>query len=349
MSATERVRAIFVRIDPRLATLIRAALERVQRPAVTSVWVPTLEEALTHARQGTADVAVLDVRVPELRTALADLKRTGTPAIVLGTPTELERWPDAVQAADDVLATTQLSGEVLARLLWDTARYARTASALLRRTREVSQLAWLVGQALRPPLTQAEGAVALATDYGNLEPRIHRRLQDARQALNRLNGIADLLRAYAAADAPPERQTVRLGALVDDLEERLADTLRRYGGTLTHSDLPTVSVDVAGMREALRQLVLNGLAYNRSAVPHVHVEVQEAESGYVVRVRDNGTGLPSADADRLFEPLETGGTSQGLGLGLALVRKVVRQHGGRLWTEPAPGGGTAVCFTLPGA
>jgi signal transduction histidine kinase len=101
----------------------------------------------------------------------------------------------------------------------------------------------------------------------------------------------------------------------------------------------------------LAHLLDNALRYRRADhTPVVHVGVSRREDSWVISVRDNGVGVDPVELPRLFTILGRGHSEEdpgGTGVGLALCRRVVERHGGRIWMDSVPGRGSTVSFTLP--
>jgi len=130
-----------------------------------------------------------------------------------------------------------------------------------------------------------------------------------------------------------------------DLEE----PIRRSGAVLTADPLPTVVADEVMLVEVLRNLIGNSIRYSGEAVPRIHISAVRSGERWLFSVRDNGIGIHRADAERVFGMFSSSpadGTF-GSGIGLALCRKVVERHGGRIWVESEAGQGAAFRFTLP--
>lgn len=125
--------------------------------------------------------------------------------------------------------------------------------------------------------------------------------------------------------------------------------------------MPPAEGDASALRQVLTNLLFNAVHYGPSdCLPHVTVSAAPAVARreLLVRVTDNGRGIPPEDRERIFEMFQRGtntGGASGTGVGLALCRRVVERHGGRIWVEDAPDGaggtvgtvGTSMCFTLP--
>jgi signal transduction histidine kinase len=98
----------------------------------------------------------------------------------------------------------------------------------------------------------------------------------------------------------------------------------------------------------MQNLISNAVKFRADAPPRVEVSAAPGAGGWVVTVRDNGLGVSPADSRRIFGMFARAHPEQeGTGIGLAVCRRVVEAHGGRIWVEPAEGGGSAFRFTLP--
>jgi signal transduction histidine kinase len=113
--------------------------------------------------------------------------------------------------------------------------------------------------------------------------------------------------------------------------------------------LPVLHASEPQLSTVLRNLIGNGLKFRNGRPATVKVSAFRREGAWCLAVSDNGIGVPSADADRIFDLFERLDPSHypGSGIGLAACRRIVESHGGRIWTEPAPDGGSLFAFTLP--
>jgi signal transduction histidine kinase len=113
-------------------------------------------------------------------------------------------------------------------------------------------------------------------------------------------------------------------------------------------ELPEVEADPRQLRRVLQNLISNALRFRRGDMVLIEVLALQDAREWVISVRDDGIGVPPEHTRRIFgmfarlEP-----STEGLGLGLAVSRRIVEAHGGRIWVEPAEGGGSVFRFTLP--
>ena len=119
---------------------------------------------------------------------------------------------------------------------------------------------------------------------------------------------------------------------------------------VTHDPLPVLNADPDQLGQLLQNLIGNSIKFHAAARPRIHVSAQRTKEGWVFSVQDNGIGIDPQFADRIFEVfqrLHTRAEYPGTGIGLAICKKIVQRHGGRIWVESAPGKGATFCFTIP--
>lgn len=138
------------------------------------------------------------------------------------------------------------------------------------------------------------------------------------------------------------------------LEETIANlsmAIKESQAVITHDELPVVLADESQMIRLLQNLIGNALKFRkRDAPPRIHVSARREGSEWVFSVRDNGIGIDPRFADRvfmIFQRLHTGEEYPGTGMGLAICKRIVERHGGRIWVESKPGVGSTFYFSLP--
>jgi signal transduction histidine kinase len=217
-----------------------------------------------------------------------------------------------------------------------------------RRENELRDFATVAAHDLREPLVGVHVMAALLgrrRGLGVEEQEMVRLLDDGVQ---RATGLVDSILEYATAtDDGASHTDVDCGEVVSDVLATLSSQIERVEGRVEVGALPRLRASRPGMFRVFQNLIANAFKFHDGAAPQVTVSARHSEAGWAFSVRDNGIGLPKDSA--IFEMFTRGGGEhEGSGIGLATCRRIVEAHGGRIWAEPAPGGGSTFLFTLPG-
>jgi signal transduction histidine kinase len=213
---------------------------------------------------------------------------------------------------------------------------------------EVERLIAVLSHDLREPLRAINGfGELLEREAGEgLSERGHEFLSLMRQAGRRMEDLLDGLSEYGQAGRAVEpADGVDLDAMLQTLLQRRQEDIEARGARVTHDPLPVVTADPTGVQKLLDQLLDNALKFNDTAEPHVHVGASERPQGFELTVVDDGIGVPEIERDRVFEMyrrLHPRDVYPGHGIGLAVCKRIVQRHGGRIWIEDGPAGGSAV-------
>jgi len=172
-------------------------------------------------------------------------------------------------------------------------------------------------------------------------------LQELRSTSDRARELVDGVLDYARS-GELVLETVSLRDVMDAVAADLRPQLAETRATLVVGELPEVRADPRQLRRVMQNLVGNALKFRGEDPPRVEVAADEDREEWIVTVRDNGIGIERADARRIFGMFSRVARGfDGSGIGLAVCRRVVEAHGGRIWVEPVDGGGSAFRFTLP--
>ena len=240
------------------------------------------------------------------------------------------------------------------KILSDETARKQLQDSLTESNAALEQFAYVASHDLQEPLrTMGVYAQLLAKKYkGKLDSDADMFIDNIVIGSSRMNALVNDLLAYARTTTEIERPSSI--ALDEDLEAaltQLAQAIEESGATVTHDPLPTMQLDRGQMVRLFQNLVGNALKYrNPGEPPRIHVGAEQAAEEWVISVRDNGIGFDSKYASSIFAPfkrLHTAVEYPGTGVGLAICRRIVEGHGGRIWAESAPGEGATFRFTLP--
>jgi signal transduction histidine kinase len=170
-------------------------------------------------------------------------------------------------------------------------------------------------------------------------------LRQLRAGTERARDLIDGILLYARAGELSTEQ-VALNRLLDEVADDLAPTLA--DATLEVGELPSVEGDPRQLRRVFQNLLANAVKYRGIDRPLIEVSALRDTREWVVTMRDNGLGVDPAQASRIFRMFSRARSDvEGVGIGLAVCRRIVEAHGGRIWVESPEGGGSAFRFTLP--
>ncbi|MCR6485806.1 ATP-binding protein [Amycolatopsis sp. OK19-0408] len=247
------------------------------------------------------------------------------------------------------------------RILDEVAELERAHAMLDKRTRELErsnadleQFAYVASHDLQEPLRKVASFCQLLQKryQGLLDERGEQYIEYAVDGAKRMQVlINDLLAFSRVGRKPGEHVVVDAGRLVDDAVANLEVALSLSGGKVDRGELPEVRVEPALMTAVFQNLIGNALKFKGEAPPEVRVSAERDGADWMFAVRDNGIGIEAEYAERifaLFQRLHTRSAYPGTGIGLALCRRIVEHHGGRIWLD-TEAEGTTIRFTLPAA
>jgi PAS domain S-box-containing protein len=224
---------------------------------------------------------------------------------------------------------------------------------LKRSNAELEQFAYVASHDLQEPLRMVASYTQL------LGRRYQAKLdQDAREFMSyivdgatRMKQLIEDLLAYSRVGTKgQEFKPVALEAPLRRALFNLRAGIEEAGAAVTYDPLPTVHGDEVQLGQLLQNLVGNALKFRSDSVPRIHLAVMETPGEFQIEVRDNGIGIEPQYFERIFmvfQRLHNKGEYPGTGIGLAICKKVVERHGGRIWVESRAGDGSSFYFTLP--
>jgi light-regulated signal transduction histidine kinase (bacteriophytochrome) len=138
--------------------------------------------------------------------------------------------------------------------------------------------------------------------------------------------------------------------VVDDVLAELRPTIDEGRARVTRGRLPKIKADPLQISRVFQNLIANALKFHGDGAPRVSVEAERRADVWVFSVKDNGIGIPAEQFERIFrifQRLHSQAEYPGTGIGLAICKRIIERHGGRIWVDSRPGEGTTFHFTLP--
>lgn len=244
----------------------------------------------------------------------------------------------------------RLQAEMAAR----SVQVAQQAEELARSNADLERFAYVVSHDLQEPLRSVSGYLELfMRRYGAELPDegeffLHYALDGADRMRQLINDLLTYSRV-GTRGRPPTRVSSEIAFLAAC--ERLAKLIEDSGAQITSDLLPELFGDESQIEQLFQNMLSNALKFRSIAPLHIHIGVARQDSLWRFAIRDNGIGIDTAQSERIFQVFQRLHTREeypGNGIGLAICKRIVERHGGRIWFESTPGQGSTFYFTLPG-
>jgi signal transduction histidine kinase len=258
-----------------------------------------------------------------------------------------------VEAAKSRLRTSaQLIGVIVEKHFAEL-ELERRAQDLSRSNKELEQFAYVASHDLKEPLRMVSSYMSLLEKRykGALDEEAMEYIGFAVDGAQRMNDLVDGLLTYSRIDRSTNPfELVDMEEVFQIVHTNLEVSIRDSGARLMHDDLPRVMGDRRQMIQLFQNLISNAVKFHDGSAPEVNVSALAVGNDWRISVRDNGIGISPEQSERIFQMfrrLHTRDEYPGNGMGLAISKKIVERHGGRIWVESEPGKGANFLFTLP--
>ena len=225
---------------------------------------------------------------------------------------------------------------------------------LARSNEDLQQFAYITSHDLQEPLrTMANfSQIVMRRFDGKLDGEAKEFLGYIVSAAQRMKTLMESLLRYSqvvSAENLPF-QPVSLETVLQWATENLHTAIAESHAVITHDPLPTINADQMLLVQLLQNLIANGIKYRKPDLnPRMHLWARQQDHSWVLAVRDNGIGIGPEHVERIFGVFKRlhGREIPGAGMGLAICKRIVEKHGGRIWVDSIPGEGSTFYVTLP--
>jgi signal transduction histidine kinase len=260
----------------------------------------------------------------------------------------------AKQLKETLVSRDELSKEVDERRQAEE-RLAGALANLRRSNKELEQFAYVASHDLQEPLRMVSSYTQLLAERykDQLDEKAAKYIHYAVDGSIRMQQlINDLLAFSRVRTRGTTLEPVDAGSVLGAAIVNLQAAIRESGAAVTHDDLPEVMADASQLVQVFQNLIGNAIKFRGDDPPRVHVSTEAGDGSWIFSVRDNGIGIDPKYHDKvfvIFQRLHTRREYPGTGIGLALCKRIIERHGGRIWFESEPEKGCTFYFTLPTA
>lgn len=218
---------------------------------------------------------------------------------------------------------------------------------------DLARFASIISHELAQPLHVATGYLEMVqSEFGTeIDPMALQWLEQSSGSLEKVIQLVQDMVTFARAGANGASDTVDLNVIAESAVAALEVEIDACGASVEVEPMASVTGDEEQLTEVLENLIANALKFVTPGIaPRVTVSAEETAEGVMVNVDDNGPGIPGPDREQVLELFRRGSVEEipGTGLGLALCRRILEGHGGRIWIEDSALGGSRVRFVVPG-
>lgn len=359
------IRILLIEDDMAQAMLLQRQLTQHEGDVTVVVErAASLTEGLTLLEGEEFDAALVDLNLPETYGAqtITSVLRVAPhlPIIALSMNDDRETAIASLRkGAVDYIIKTDTTSDLLVRAL----RYAierkrqqdamnRHAHELQRSNQELEEFAHVVSHELKTPLWVLGYAIEMVSEElsEKFSADLQKVMKGAQSAVSQAREVIDKLLEYAKVNyrgGPPSPvdATESLRKAIEALQMSIQTTATK----VSHGQLPSVLANENMLAHVFRNLIENAINYRADRPQEITIDAAASGTHWVFRVTDRGAGIDPLAVPRIFKLFERGGQKgSGTGVGLAICKRIVELHGGRIWVESRLGEGSTFFFTLPG-
>lgn len=222
---------------------------------------------------------------------------------------------------------------------------------LKRSNEDLEQFAYVASHDLQEPLRTVTSYVQLlARRYKDkLDPDANDFINFAVDGSTRMRTLIQSLLEYSRVNSKRPFENINMNDLLNTQLSNLSESIKENNAIIKSESLPDIFGDPILISQLFQNLLTNAIKFKRDGNPEINITGKKMNNEYLFSVKDNGIGIPKEYADKIFvifQRLHEADKFPGTGIGLAICKKIVERHGGKIWFESEPGKGTTFFFTI---
>jgi PAS domain S-box-containing protein len=256
-----------------------------------------------------------------------------------------------VDERGDMIGSSILAYDIGERKLRDKELAERTEE-LARSNQDLQQFAYLASHDLQEPLRMVSSYTQLLGKRykGKLDADADEFIDFAVDGANRMQRLIRDLLEYSRVGAKDTLiEATNCNEILKNVMDNLSSSIQESGASIIIDDLPTLPVNSTMVSQLFQNLISNALKFRSERLPNIQLSAKKDHAHWEFSVQDNGIGIPIDQQSRIFDifqRLHSRTEYSGTGIGLAICKKIVERHGGRIWVESEPGRGSNFKFTF---
>ncbi len=272
-----------------------------------------------------------------------------------GEYTWFETMARAIRGSFGHVINTETSSRDVSKRVKTSQELARQARKLARSNADLEQFAYIASHDLQEPLATMIGYLQLLQRrYGDkLDADADEYIAYAIDGATRMQALINDLLAYSRVNTRGTSfEQTDCNQVLQHALANLTAAIEQSGALIHHTALPSLVGDATQLTSLFQNLISNAIKFRNTTHPEITIGVERQNGDWLFSVRDNGIGIDMEQAEtifRVFQRSERGEHYPGTGIGLAVCKKIVERHGGRIWVESQPQHGSTFFFTIPDA